>query len=57
MLHEPGFLFSDQGRVYKVVQWYTEEGETFSVLLDVFDVTPEEPIRVMEMSREVTRLD
>lgn len=36
-----------------MVQWYDEEGESQSVLLDVFDVTPGEPIRVMDMSREV----
>ncbi|XP_066909227.1 semaphorin-2A [Halyomorpha halys] len=40
------------GRVYKIVQWYNEEGEPQSVLLDIFDVTPGEPIRVMEISKK-----
>ncbi|KAG8282638.1 Semaphorin-2A [Homalodisca vitripennis] len=42
---------TNQGRVYKIVQWYDDEGESFSVLLDVFDVTPNEPIRAMAISR------
>lgn len=48
------FFFSDQGRVFKIVQWYTEEGSTESVLLDIFEVTPGEPVRVMEISSKVT---
>lgn len=47
-------LFADQGRVYKIVQWYDDEGESFSVLLDVFDVTSNEPIRAMAISRVVS---
>lgn len=46
-------LYSDLGRVYKIVQWYSEEGESQSVLLDIFDVTPGEPIRFMEISKKV----
>lgn len=45
----------DEGRVYKIVQWYDDEGEAFSVLLDVFDVTPNEPIRAMAISSLVCR--
>jgi len=39
--------------VYKVVQWYDAGRESSSILLDVFDVTPGEPIRLMEISRQV----
>ncbi|PSN50647.1 Semaphorin-2A, partial [Blattella germanica] len=43
---------TNKGRVYKVVQWYDSSGESSSILLDVFDVTPGEPIRLMEISRQ-----
>ncbi|KAE8747691.1 hypothetical protein FOCC_FOCC005670 [Frankliniella occidentalis] len=43
---------SNVGRVYKVVQWIKSDGEPQSILLDVFDVTPGEPIRLMEISRQ-----
>jgi hypothetical protein len=36
-----------------VVQWYDSSGESSSILLDVFDVTPGEPIHLMEISRQV----
>lgn len=49
----PFIPFLDVGRVYKVVQWIKPDGEPQSILLDVFDVTPGEPIRLMEISREV----
>ncbi|XP_065170848.1 semaphorin-2A isoform X2 [Atheta coriaria] len=42
---------TNDGRVHKIVQW-TKEEETSSILLDVFDVTPGEPIQVMEISKE-----
>lgn len=48
------FYFTDVGRVYKVVQWVKPDGEHQSILLDVFDVTPGEPIRLMEISRQVS---
>lgn len=40
------------GRVHKVVQWVDSNGESQSILLDVFDVTPGEPIQAMEISKE-----
>lgn len=55
VLKQTVFL-ADQGRVYKIVQWYDDEGESFSVLLDVFDVTSSEPIRAMALSRQVSSL-
>lgn len=44
--------FADDGRVHKIVQWHRENEESSSILLDVFDVTPGEPIQVMEISKE-----
>jgi hypothetical protein len=38
------------GKVYKVVQWYDASGESYSNLLDVFELTIGEPIRVIEIS-------
>ncbi|XP_044576456.1 semaphorin-2A isoform X1 [Cotesia glomerata] len=43
---------SSDGRVHKVVQWVDSNGESQSILLDVFDVTPGEPIQAMEISKE-----
>lgn len=43
---------TNDGRVYKIVEWQQADGyEYSSSLLDVFDVTPGEPIQVMEISR------
>ncbi|KAK6631234.1 Semaphorin-2A [Polyplax serrata] len=44
------FAGTNNGRVYKVVQWMDFGGDRFSELLDIFDVTPGETIRVMEIS-------
>lgn len=38
--------------MHKIVQWYDQNGESSSILLDVFDVTPGEPIQIMEISRK-----
>jgi len=39
------------GKVYKIVQWFDEETKQGnSELLDIFDVTSPEPIRMMEIS-------
>lgn len=43
---------TNDGRVHKIVQWYDSTGESSSILLDVFDVTPGEPIQVMEISKK-----
>nr|CAD7268322.1 unnamed protein product [Timema shepardi] len=43
---------TNTGQVYKIVQWYDSDGEPASTLLDVFDITPGEPIQVMEISQE-----
>nr|CAD7442261.1 unnamed protein product [Timema bartmani] len=43
---------TNTGQVYKIVQWYDTDGEPASTLLDVFDITPGEPIQVMEISQE-----
>lgn len=36
---------SDEGKIHKIVQW-TRNGDSQSALLDIFDVTPGEPIQV-----------
>ncbi|XP_072392355.1 semaphorin-2A [Diabrotica undecimpunctata] len=41
---------TNDGRVHKIVEWAREE-DSSSILLDVFDVTPGEPIQVMEISK------
>jgi len=46
-------FFTDEGRVYKVVQWYNDEGVPGSALLDIFDIMPGLPITAMEISRKV----
>lgn len=50
------YWFVDDGRVHKIVEWNKDNGETSSILLDVFDVTPGEPIQVMEISKETKAL-
>lgn len=47
-------IFTDEGRVYKVVQWYNDEGVPGSALLDIFDIMPGLPITAMEISRKVS---
>ena len=43
------------GRVYKVVQWFDETSQQGqSELLDIFEVTTPEPIRMMEISPKVS---
>lgn len=44
---------TSEGRVYKVVQWWDDDQQqSFSSLLDIYDVTPKEPIRVMALSHQ-----
>ncbi|XP_044257966.1 semaphorin-2A isoform X1 [Tribolium madens] len=43
---------TNEGRVHKIVEWQRDPDGTSSILLDVFDVTPGEPIQVMEISKE-----
>ena len=43
---------SNVGRVYKVVQYVDDHFESHSYVVDIFDVTPGEPIRAMEISKE-----
>lgn len=48
-------LFStDEGRVYKIVQWYNDAGAPGSALLDIFDIMPGLPITAMEISKKVS---
>lgn len=39
------YFISDEGKIHKIVQW-TRNGDSQSALLDIFDVTPGEPIQV-----------
>ncbi|XP_019865782.1 semaphorin-2A [Aethina tumida] len=44
---------TNDGRVHKIVEWGKDNPDgSSSILLDVFDVTPGEPIQVMEISKE-----
>lgn len=38
------------GQVYKIVQWLDQDGAAHSSLLDIWDVTPEDAVRLMELS-------
>ncbi|VVC92725.1 unnamed protein product [Leptidea sinapis] len=40
----------NEGKIHKIVQW-TRNGDSQSALLDIFDVTPGEPIQAMALSR------
>ncbi|XP_049765602.1 semaphorin-2A-like [Schistocerca cancellata] len=46
------FAGTTKGQVYKVAKWLDEQAEPASRLVDVFDVTPGEPIRAMEISKK-----
>ncbi|KAI8432264.1 hypothetical protein MSG28_004702 [Choristoneura fumiferana] len=41
---------TNEGKIHKIVQW-TRNGDSQSSLLDIFDVTPGEPIQAMSLSR------
>ncbi|XP_063365071.1 semaphorin-2A [Cydia amplana] len=41
---------TNEGKIHKIVQW-TRNGDSQSALLDIFDVTPGEPIQAMGISR------
>lgn len=38
-------IITDEGKIHKIVQW-NRNGDSQSALLDIFDVTPGEPIQV-----------
>lgn len=44
------YVGSNLGRIYKIVQFY-RNNEPNSKLLDIFEVAPEEPIQVIEISQ------
>ncbi|ODM98388.1 Semaphorin-2A, partial [Orchesella cincta] len=44
------FVGSHEGKIYKIVQWRDEEGESKSELIDILEGTYPEPIRAMEIS-------
>ena len=38
------------GLVYKIIEWYDQSGQVHSNLVDVFEATVPEPVRMMEIS-------
>lgn len=42
---------TSDGKIYKIVQWFTKNS-TSSALLDVLEITDDEPIRAIELSQE-----
>lgn len=44
------YIGTNLGRIYKIVQYY-RNNEPFSKLLDIFEIAPNEPIQVMEISQ------
>ncbi|XP_037086236.1 semaphorin-2A-like [Pollicipes pollicipes] len=47
---------SNDGKVYKIVEWSDAQGGSHSQLLDIFEVTRPEPIRQMALSRRYKSL-
>lgn len=47
-------ILTDEGKIYKIVQWRDEEGESRSELVDILEGTYPEPIRAMEISPAVS---
>ncbi|ODM98681.1 Semaphorin-2A [Orchesella cincta] len=50
------FVASNEGKIYKIVQWKNEDGRMRSELVDVLEGTYPEPIRTMEISVEFSSL-
>lgn len=44
------YVGSNMGRIYKIIQYY-RNGESLSKLLDIFEIAPNEPIQVMQISQ------
>ncbi|XP_061387720.1 semaphorin-2A [Musca vetustissima] len=44
------YVGSNSGHIYKIVQYY-RNGESLSKLLDIFEIAPNEPIQVMQISQ------
>lgn len=51
--HIKNHSFTDEGIIYKLVEWYNRDGEEHSNLVDIFEATTPEPIRSMEISSKV----
>ena len=47
------FVISDEGKIYKIVQWRDIEGEMRSELIDILEGTYPEPVRAMDISSMV----
>ncbi|CAG7818868.1 unnamed protein product [Allacma fusca] len=44
------FAGTNEGKIYKIVQWRDNEGETRSELIDILEGTYPEPVRAMDIS-------
>lgn len=44
------FAATNNGLVYKIIEWYDQSGQVHSNLVDVIEATPGEPIRAIEIS-------
>ena len=47
------YVISDEGKIYKIVQWRDVEGEMRSELIDILEGTYPEPVRAMDISSMV----
>lgn len=45
------YVGTDNGRIYKIVQFMLN-GESKSTLLDIFEIAPNEPIQMMQISQK-----
>lgn len=45
------YIGTNNGRIYKIVQ-FMQNGDSKSTLLDIFEVAPNEPIQVMQISQK-----
>ncbi|KAF5305741.1 hypothetical protein FQR65_LT07637 [Abscondita terminalis] len=43
------YVGTSDGQIYKILQWHNYKNESFSSLLDIFDVTPGESIQSIEL--------
>lgn len=46
------FAGTATGLIYKLVEWYDRSGEEHSNLVDIFEATVPEPVRVLEISSQ-----
>jgi len=47
------FIFTEKGKIYKIVQWRDTDGNSHSELIDIIEGTYPESVRAMEISSMV----